>query len=102
VGVQEKVGREVREVRERRVGREHSEKRMRRNWQRTAAQTETGRIKFNKVGSPCNNLTRSGMGVCVVFGSVLFVLFQDSEHRVNSFAFCYGSNLLPSHSRCEH
>jgi hypothetical protein len=54
VGVQEKVGREVREVREGRVGREHSEKRMRRCDEigKGQQQIETGRIKFNKVGSP--------------------------------------------------
>jgi hypothetical protein len=53
VGVQEKVGREVREVREGRVGREHSEKIMRRCDEiGKGQQIETGRIKFNKVGSP--------------------------------------------------
>jgi hypothetical protein len=53
VGVQEKVGQEVREVREGRVGREHGEKRMRRCDEiGKGQQIETGRIKFNKVGSP--------------------------------------------------
>jgi hypothetical protein len=54
VGVQEKVGREVWEVREGRVGRKHSEKRMRRCDEigEGQQQIETGRIKCNKVGSP--------------------------------------------------
>ena len=53
MGVQEKARREVREVREGRVGREHGEKKMRRCDEiGKGQQIETGRTKFNKVGSP--------------------------------------------------